>query len=490
MRRSLRWRLQAWHALILGLVVAGSVIVFIILVRRSRFDEIDADLLAGARVLEGVLRAAPDRPADPPGAEPFGGAGPGRGLPPPPGLRGRRFVDALSLPPGLEERYIEEGQDPYFVIWRRNGAILRAEPPDAADRVLPDPWIGPTWPENARSRGRLREVSLLGPAETVILVGRPIGRELHDLRVLAWRLGMAGLGVFVAGLLGGWWLSGRAVRPIATMSQAVAGITATSLSQRIDLGDVDTELGGLGQLLNTMLGRLEASFDQQARFTADASHELRTPLTVVLTQVELALARQRPADDYRQALEACGRAARRMKGLVGDLLTLARADAGKLELRWESVDLAAMVDDCAAMLEPLAESRGVRVVVNNNGGTLQADPAGLARIVTNLLSNAILYNQPGGQVTLTAAVEGQCALLTVADTGVGIAAEDLPRVFERFFRVDKARSRESGGSGLGLAICKSIVNAHGGTITVASQPGKGTQVVVRLPGTGPPPLAV
>ena len=139
------------------------------------------------------------------------------------------------------------------------------------------------------------------------------------------------------------------------------------------------------------------------------------------------------------------------------------------------------------MLRPLAEARGVHVVVNTGGATLEADAARLARVVTNLLSNAIVYNRPGGRVTLSVVAEGNSVVMTVADTGVGIPEAELPRVFDRFFRVDKARSRESGGSGLGLAICKSIVDAHGGTITVSSQPGKGTEVIVRLRRTGPPP---
>ena len=488
MRRSLRWRIQAWHALILGLVVAGAAAVFYVQVRRSRFDEIDAELLAGARVLEGVLRTAPEGQPDQEAGDLPESPAPGRRSPPrPPRPRDRRFQQALSLPPSFEERYMEEGQDPYFVIWRSDGEILRAEPPEMSDEVPPDPWIGPERHENARSRGRLREVSLLGPGETIILVGRPIGRELHDLLGLAWRLGLSGLGVFAAGLLGGWWLAGRAVRPIATMSQTVNGITASSLSRRIDLEGVDTELGELGGLINTMLGRLEASFDQQVRLTADASHELRTPLTVVRTQVELALSRPRSAGEYREALEACDRAARRMTGLVEDLLTLARADAGKLALRWEHVELGPIVVECAELLGPMAESRDVRLVVNAAGASLKGDAARLSRVVTNLLSNAIVYNRPGGQATLSVAAEGDTVVLTVADTGVGISEAELPRVFDRFFRVDKARSRESGGSGLGLAICKSIVDAHGGTISVASHSGKGTKVVVRLPRTGPLP---
>src|SRR5262249_49337357 len=150
--------------------------------------------------------------------------------------------------------------------------------------------------------------------------------------------GLTGLGVFLAGYAGGWWLSSRAVRPIIAMSDTVSGINASSLSRRLALKDVDTELAGLGSLINTMLERLESSFEQQVQFTADASHELRTPLAVILSQVELALSRPREAVAYRDSLEACGRAATRMKSLVEDLLTLARADSGKLELRVEPVD--------------------------------------------------------------------------------------------------------------------------------------------------------
>lgn len=534
MRRSLRWRLQAWHALVLLLVVAGSGVAFHAQARRTWFDEVDAELLANARVLEGVLRAMPpgvdragERQAGPgPGREgppawPRFGPGPGfwpgprfgpgwgRGPGPGPGPMlpmgpmlpegtgpleergprpGRRMRDALTLPPAPEDRQPGGGDEPYFVVWKPDGGLIRAEPPKAADEVPPDDHVGPGLDVHFRTRGFLREVTLLGPGATLILVGRPIGRELGDLRGLALRLTLTGLGVFAAGLAGGWWISARAVRPIARMSETVAGITATSLSRRIDLTDVDTELGDLGALLNTMLGRLEASFDQQVQFTADASHELRTPLAVILSQVELALARPRSADDYREAIEASGRAARRMKRLVDDLLTLARADAGGLELRTGPVDLGAISRECAELLEPLATRRGVRIEVSSSKGELIGDAERLARAVTNLVNNAILYNRPDGRVTLSVVSQDDQVVLKVADTGIGIPEAELSRVFDRFFRIDRARSRASGGSGLGLAICKSIVEAHGGTIEVSSRCGQGTTFTVRLPSGGRLPL--
>jgi two-component system OmpR family sensor kinase len=191
-------------------------------------------------------------------------------------------------------------------------------------------------------------------------------------------------------------------------------------------------------------------------------------LTVILTHVELALSRPREGPAYRESLEACGRAAKRMKSLVDDLLTLARADSGKLDLRVEPIDLAQIALESVALLMPLANKRGVCILTEIKPAPLNGDPERLAQVVTNLLSNAIQYNRPDGQATVSVSSDENSAIIVVADTGVGIPKSDLPLVFDRFHRVDSARSRESGGSGLGLAICRSIVRAHGGTITVAS----------------------
>ncbi len=217
------------------------------------------------------------------------------------------------------------------------------------------------------------------------------------------------------------------------------------------------------------------------RFTADASHELRTPLTVILTQVELALSRPREATAYRESLQACGRAATRMKSLVDDLLTLARADSGKLELRAEPIDLARIAEGSVALLQPLALERGVRILREINPAPLNGDPERLGQVITNLVSNAIQYTQPGGKVVISTRCDGSSALLIVEDTGVGIPEIDLPLVFDRFHRVDSARSRGSGGSGLGLAICQGIVKAHGGEIAVASTLDHGSRFTVTIP---------
>ncbi|WP_165074644.1 sensor histidine kinase [Paludisphaera rhizosphaerae] len=454
--RSLRWRLQAWHALILLVVVAGFGTSFYLLARRAKFDEIDAELLSGARVLEGVLRTGALR------GGPLGG---------------------LRLPASLTARYAEPGREPYFVIRRFDGSILLADPPDVD--APPDETMRPHHEWRARQRGMLHELSLRGPERSRILVGRSIDRELAGLRLLGLRLALTGLAVFAAGLVGGWWLSSRAVRPIGAMSATLDRITARRLSERIDSAGVDAELEGLATILNEMLGRLETSFEQQAQFTADASHELRTPLSVILTHVELALSRPRETAEYREALAACGRAAGRMKRVVDDLLTLARADAGQLELKRERVDLAAVVEEAVELLDALAERRDVTVETAIEPVEVMGDADGLARVASNLLANAILYNRPGGRVLVTTTREGDEAVLAVIDTGVGISESDLASLFRRFHRADPARSGETGGSGLGLAICRGLVEAHGGQIAVESRLSVGTTVAVRLPADEP-----
>ncbi len=499
MRRSLRLRLQLWHALILLAVIAGFGSLLYVQSRRAKLDEIDAELLASARVLEGVLRAfpGPGRGLGPRGDRdgrrpppPFRGRGDGpvqgdeRPPPPPFGPPPRRppggmGLAGLRLPSSILARYAEPGREPYFAVWMPGGEILHAEPnpPDAPI----DPSVGPNQESHVRQRGPRRELTLMGPGRTRILVGRPIGRELAELDRLGIRLILSGLGVLSVGLAGGWWLSTRAVRPIRAMSGTLAGITASKLSNRLNLRQADSELEDLGAIVNQMLERLEHAFDQQVRFTADASHELRTPLAVILTHTELALARPRNAAEYREALNTCARAATRMKSLVDDLLLLARADAGRLELKRAAVDLAVIARDSVHLLAALATQKDVRLILTGESVEVDGDPDRLARLATNLIANAIQYNAPGGTVTVTTGAAGGQAVLDVADTGVGLTTVEIPLLFERFYRVDAARSRDSGGSGLGLAICKSIIEAHGGTITVASELGKGSTFTARLP---------
>jgi heavy metal sensor kinase len=396
----------------------------------------------------------------------------------------------------------DEQDQPYFTIWGQRGEVLRASsatlnvplpadmpapppardfaeaPPDAAgSAVAPSFNPGPQF----RQRGMLREVILPGPFGVTVLVGKSLHSEEATLHQLRWILLGAGAGVMAIGLCGGWLLSKRVMRPIKVISETARAISASDLSRRITVEQADSELGSLAQTLNETFGRLETAFGRQVRFTADASHELRTPLSIIHSHAELALSRERSAPEYKQAIETCLRAAKRTKSLVEALLVLARADAGKLDLKCERFDLRDAAQESLAMMTSRAQERNVSLEMVCQSIELEADRTRILQLLTNLLANAIQYNQEGGRVVLAIAPQGAEAVLTISDTGVGIAAQDQPHLFERFFRADKARSREAGGSGLGLAICQSIVEAHHGSISFTSCLGEGTTFTVRLP---------
>jgi heavy metal sensor kinase len=281
------------------------------------------------------------------------------------------------------------------------------------------------------------------------------------------------------GLLGGWFISSRAIRPINDISSAAAKISAGDLSQRINVAEAESELGQLAAVLNSTFARLESAFAQQQQFTSDAAHELRTPVSVMLTQAQTALNRERTAPEYRETVEACQRAAQRMRKLIESLLALARLDAGQEVLKRLRFDFSKTVSDCAELVKPIAEARGIKISTALEPVEISGDSERLAQVVTNLLTNAIQYNRAEGEVNVTLELQNGFAVLTVADTGAGIPPEDLPRVFERFYRAEKSRTG-AGNSGLGLAISKAIVEAHGGGIEVASELDRGTIFTVRL----------
>ena len=304
--------------------------------------------------------------------------------------------------------------------------------------------------------------------------------ELKELRRTALNLTAVGGLILLVGLTGGWWLVSRSLKPIASISNATVKISAGDLSQRIDVAEAESELGQLATVLNSTFARLETAFAQQKQFASDAAHELRTPVTVILTQTQTALNRERDAASYKQAVEACQRAAQRMRKLIESLLALARFDAGQEVLRRTDFDFSETIADCAELVQPLADERAVKISVDIEPVKITGDAERLAQVVTNLLTNAIQYNQPAGEVRVQLASQNGLAVLTVADTGQGIAPADLPLVFGRFYRADQSRTG-AGNAGLGLAITKAIIEAHGGTIEVASQENAGTIFTVRLP---------
>jgi len=314
----------------------------------------------------------------------------------------------------------------------------------------------------------------------MIWVGCSIAPELKELHRAALNLAGVGVVILLVGLAGGWWFVSRALRPIQEISATAVKISSGDLTQRINTAEAESELGQLAAVLNSTFARLETAFAQQKQFASDAAHELRTPVTVILTQTQMALGRHRDAAGYKQTVEACQRAAQRMRKLIESLLELARFDAGQEVLKRLPFDLANTVKDSTELVHTLAEERRVKIISELSPSPITGDSERLAQVVTNLLTNAIQYNKPDGEVRITLGSQGNLAVLTIADTGKGIAAEDLPRVFERFYRADKSRTG-AGNSGLGLSICKAIVEAHGGAIEATSVSSAGTTFTVRLP---------
>ncbi len=285
------------------------------------------------------------------------------------------------------------------------------------------------------------------------------------------------------GSLGGFWLSGRALQPVDQLTTDARAITATDLSRRLAVPPARDELRRLSETLNLMLDRIENSFRQVRRFTADASHELRTPVTLIHTAAEFSLRRRRSVEELEASMRKILREAQRTARLIDDLLLLARADSDPSAFSLKPMDLAPVLDEVAEQAGVLAAPRGVSVTATRAPGALRVtgDEASLRRLLLILVDNAVKYTPAGGHLTLGTRTEGHEIMVAVADSGAGIAEEDLPRVFERFWRANKVRSRELGGAGLGLSIAKEIADRHGARLAVASQLGRGSTFTLILP---------
>jgi two-component system, OmpR family, sensor kinase len=510
--KSIKWRLQIWYGLILVVVLAGFGFTAYQLERGRLLGGIDNELHLRIGILANALRRPPPReprqgqdrppPRGPDGnGQPFGRPPPGQFAGDgPPILQRNRPLPEFHLPP--EDAHLFDDRDPhnfYFTITSKsvNGDKEIAHSTNQPNRVVlvsiddslrsvnvfPNPF--PQFPASAAKPERIfnfesyRETEEMLPSGEEIWVGCSIAPELKELHRTALKLAGVGGIILFFGLAGGWWIVSRSLRPVGAISSAAAKISAGDLSQRINVAEAESELGRLAAVLNSTFARLEAAFAQQQQFTSDAAHELRTPVSVMLTQAQTALNRERTAPEYRETVETCQRAAQRMRRLIESLLALARLDAGQEQMKRLQFDFSRTISNCVEMVQPMADERSVKIISELSALEITGDSERLAQVVTNLLTNAIQYNLRDGEVRLKLESQNGMAVFTVSDKGQGIAAEDLSRVFERFYRADKSRS--TGGNGLGLAISKAVVEAHGGTIEVSSAENAGTTFTVRLP---------
>jgi two-component system, OmpR family, heavy metal sensor histidine kinase CusS len=304
----------------------------------------------------------------------------------------------------------------------------------------------------------------------------------------------------------GYRIARHGIRPVEEMATTARHISSTNLRERILPEGYPFELASLASTFNQMLDRLEESFERISRFSADIAHDLRTPVNNIRGEAEVALARARSADEYRDVIESCLEEAVRLSDLIGDLLFLARAESPLANLRRERVDVGELLGGVREYYEASAADGGVSLTtaVADEPVIAELDRTLLQRAMGNLVSNALAHTPPGGAVVLGMGVDSSgvhysdrdlsnpdssAIHIEVSDTGVGIPAESLPRVFDRFFRVDSSRAQASGGTGLGLAIVQSIMLLHGGKVEISSQPGQGTRVTLRMPAFSTPSCA-
>jgi heavy metal sensor kinase len=312
-----------------------------------------------------------------------------------------------------------------------------------------------------------------------------IGRSEAEIQALLGQLrtvSLLGLGVaVVVAWLGGSFLAGRALRPVDRITRAAERLSADDLSLRLPAPTVDDEFGRQTVAFNAMLARLEQAFERQRRFTADASHELRTPLSVIRSLADVALTSPRDEAYDRGVYASISEETERLGRLVESLLVLARADEGSA-LSLSAVDLDEIAMDAAERVTERASRQRVDLVVlASERCRVEGDASWLTQLILNLVDNALRHTPAGGRVTLAVTDDADGVRLSVADTGVGIAPEDVPRLFERFYRVDEDRSRATGGAGLGLAICAWIARMHHGRLDVESEVGRGTTFTLWLP---------
>jgi heavy metal sensor kinase len=303
--------------------------------------------------------------------------------------------------------------------------------------------------------------------------------------------------------LGGQFLAHKALTPVDDITQTARMITSKNLNQRINPPKVKDEISRLIETFNEMISRLDQSFRQMKQFSSDASHELKTPLTILKGEVEVTLRKERTSREYQQILRSNLEEINRMSLIVEDLLLLSKADTGEIRLNKRDINLSEILNEVVAQMDRLAKSKGIRLSTSNHHPDIFifGDALRLRELFINLIENGIKYTEVGGSIhvvlekgyvspidrqsELAERGKREFAKIIISDTGIGIAKEDQEKIFNRFFRVDKARSREQGGSGLGLNICKWIVEAHQGEIKVESELGKGSSFIVKLPLTSP-----
>lgn len=460
-RLSIRWRLTLWYASALAVILIGFCVVLLLMVRQQLMSRTDASLHEEIQELSLEIQLAQTH---------------------------EEFTNRLHV------RFFRHDTNE-FVATDEQGKVVFSSAgllPDQVKSLIPPVAI----PAHADSHVQFfsRDLDASHPYRVALTVAAgPGGRVLiqtltplkplyDDLQMLVLIMAvLVPIGILLA-LSGGAFLATRALAPVEQIVNVAAGITISELDKRVEVANPHDELGRLALTLNSLIAGLEKAVDEIQRFTADASHELRTPLAVLRSAAESALRKPRSTAEYEQTLQVIVGEATRLGRLTDQLLHLSRHDAGLAECRQESVPLDAVLSDVVDQLRPMARARDVSLeLAELQSCDVKGDDIRLSQACFNVIENAIKYTPAGGTVSVECTIRQAMSTIRICDTGIGIAAEQLPRVFDRFYRVDASRS--SGGAGLGLSIARTAVQAHGGEINIESQAGQGTTVTIELPAT-------
>jgi heavy metal sensor kinase len=394
----------------------------------------------------------------------------------------------------IEARYAPEANDKFVRITRRDRTTLYLSGAPNDHSFLPTAVPAPSWEIKATEVRResvpnhfdLYIAAVPYPPSNpqyLVEVGAPLAEANHLLHALLWILGGGLLAMQIITVMGGWILIKRALQPVRKIMVAAQDITLKHLDRRLPVPDTDDEIAGLSLVLNRMIERLDESFRNTSRFTADASHELRTPLTIMRGELEEIVSRADLAPEIRDIAASLLEEVERLVRIVEGLFALSRLDAGEAQVERVRINLSALAETTAEQMCLLAEEKNIRLVCDTKKDIeVEGDRARLKQIIVNLLDNAIKYTPKGGTVCLKVMAQDSTSSLEVSDTGPGIPEAALPHVFDRFYRADEVHSRHIDGAGLGLSIVQSICTAHGGSVTIGiPQTGMGCRVLVNLP---------
>ncbi len=469
MFRSISWQLQFSYGLLVLLALVGLGIFGFLHRKSELLRDVDESLQFRSRQISSMLvrhdleRLAVSRESDDPSA-----------IPPLPPLPGSQTEGDVEHAPELL----------YYQVWKTEGGILRPlfQSPEFPDSGLTDSIPLPREIQGTgtfRMNGSHRQGLSRAVRTYVILVGTDISPQTAGLNRFLVRM-ILGEMAFLAGfVLAGYWLTRRALDPISQISDTARIIADGSLDQRIPVEGGSSELTDLSLVLNESFDRLEGSILRQREFTSNASHELRTPITAILSEGQ---SKPKTIEEYRSSLSRCVDSARSMGQLVDQLLELARLDSGNRELHREAIDLDLLVSRAIQAIRPRADEKSIPIESNLELVQADVNGIGITQIVNNLLNNAVSYTGAGGKIQVHLREAKDAIEIVVEDNGIGISEEDLPNVFNRFYRADQSRSdHESNHFGLGLAISREIAKAHEGELRVVSELGKGSSFTLRLP---------